>query len=127
MRQNLRMPLLRIFDLRKSYPTPQGLLMVLKGVNLTLEPGSSVALMGESGSGNSTLLHLVAGLDDADSGEIRLRAIPCVDQYRHARIVSVIRGCLTKDQTPVELFRSAIMKLGVSCRLDPGSCEGRSP
>jgi ABC-type dipeptide/oligopeptide/nickel transport system ATPase subunit len=119
--------MLKIFDLRKSYPTPQGPLMVLKGGNLTLEPGSSLALMGESGRGKSTLLHLIAGLDAADSGEIRLHAIPCVDQYRLARIVSVIRGGLTNDQTPVELFHSAIMKLGVSCRLDPGSCEGRSP
>ncbi len=72
MRQNPRIPMLKIFDLRKSYPTPQGPLMVLKGVNLTLEPASSLALMGESGSGKSTLLHLIAGLDDADSGEIRL-------------------------------------------------------
>jgi putative ABC transport system ATP-binding protein len=40
------MPMLKIFDLRKSYPTPQGPLMVLKGGNLTLEPGSSLALMG---------------------------------------------------------------------------------
>ena len=64
--------MLKIFDLRKSYPTPQGPLMVLKGVNLTLEPATSLALMGESGSGKSTLLHLIAGLEDADSGEIRL-------------------------------------------------------
>jgi hypothetical protein len=56
-----------------------------------------------------------------------LGVIPCADQHRHARIVSVIRSCLTNDQTPVELSHSAIMKLGVSCRLDPGSCEGRSP
>src|SRR5919107_3747784 len=64
--------MLKISDLRKSYPTPQGPLMVLNGVNLTLEPASSLALMGESGSGKSTLMHLIAGLDDADSGEIRL-------------------------------------------------------
>jgi ABC-type transport system involved in cytochrome bd biosynthesis fused ATPase/permease subunit len=54
------MPLLKIFDLRKSYPTPQEPL-VLKGVNLTLETGANLALMGESGSGTSTLLQLIAG------------------------------------------------------------------
>ncbi|QUE92179.1 ABC transporter ATP-binding protein [Pseudomonas sp. SCA2728.1_7] len=55
----------------KSYLTPQGPLPVLQGVDLTLEAGSSLALMGESGSGKSTLLHLVAGLDKVDSGSIR--------------------------------------------------------
>ncbi|MHC8309645.1 ABC transporter ATP-binding protein [Pseudomonas sp. GT1P32] len=55
----------------KSYATPQGPLSVLQGVDLTLKPGSSLALMGESGSGKSTLLHLIAGLDKVDSGSIR--------------------------------------------------------
>jgi putative ABC transport system ATP-binding protein len=55
----------------KSYATPQGPLRVLQGVDLTLQPGSSLALMGESGSGKSTLLHLIAGLDKVDSGSIR--------------------------------------------------------
>lgn len=56
----------------KSYATPQGPLPVLQGVDLTLKPGSSLALMGESGSGKSTLLHLIAGLDKVDSGSIRI-------------------------------------------------------
>jgi len=55
----------------KSYATPQGPLPVLQGVDLTLKPGSSLALMGESGSGKSTLLHLIAGLDKVDCGSIR--------------------------------------------------------
>ncbi|WP_295515821.1 ABC transporter ATP-binding protein [uncultured Pseudomonas sp.] len=62
--------MLTITDLHKSYPTPQGPLPVLLGVDLHLGQGESLALMGESGSGKSTLLHLVAGLDRADSGRI---------------------------------------------------------
>ncbi|WP_416422995.1 ABC transporter ATP-binding protein [Pseudomonas sp. App30] len=62
--------MLRITQLHKSYPTPQGPLPVLAGVDLQLEQGQSLALMGESGSGKSTLLHLVAGLDRADRGHI---------------------------------------------------------
>ena len=68
--------MLNVLDLRKSYPTPQGPILVLRGVNLTLEPASSLALMGESGSGKSTLLHLIAGLDEPDSGEVRLDNVP---------------------------------------------------
>jgi len=60
----------------KSYATPQGLLPILKGVELTLWPNTTTALMGESGSGKSTLLHLLAGLDDADAGEILLDGEP---------------------------------------------------
>ncbi|WP_434676167.1 ABC transporter ATP-binding protein [Pseudomonas sp. D3-10] len=63
--------MLEVREVFKSYPTPQGLLPVLQGIDLTLPPGSSLALMGESGSGKSTLLHLVAGLDKVDRGCIR--------------------------------------------------------
>ncbi|WP_277962506.1 ABC transporter ATP-binding protein [Pseudomonas sp. RIT-To-2] len=64
--------MLTITHLQKSYPTPQGPLPVLAGVDLQLAQGQSLALMGESGSGKSTLLHLVAGLDRADSGRIEV-------------------------------------------------------
>ncbi|MNI21332.1 putative ABC transporter ATP-binding protein [compost metagenome] len=63
--------MLQVQGVFKSYATAQGPLPVLQGVDLTLKPGSSLALMGESGSGKSTLLHLIAGLDKVDSGSIR--------------------------------------------------------
>jgi putative ABC transport system ATP-binding protein len=44
----------------------------LRGVNLTLEPGTFTALVGPSGSGKSTLLRLLACVDRPDSGEIRI-------------------------------------------------------
>uniref|UniRef100_UPI003594547F ATP-binding cassette domain-containing protein n=1 Tax=Thiocapsa sp. TaxID=2024551 RepID=UPI003594547F len=42
-------------------------------VSLTLSPGESVAVMGESGVGKSTLLNCIAGLETVDGGRIRLR------------------------------------------------------
>ncbi|WHZ05501.1 ABC transporter ATP-binding protein [Neobacillus sp. YX16] len=45
---------------------------VLDGINLNVKKGSFVSIVGPSGCGKSTLLYLVAGLDKADSGEIRV-------------------------------------------------------
>ncbi|UXZ98001.1 ABC transporter ATP-binding protein [Pseudomonas phytophila] len=64
--------MLEVKNVFKSYATAQGPLAVLRGVDLSLQKGSSLALMGESGSGKSTLLHLMAGLDQADKGQIEI-------------------------------------------------------
>ncbi len=61
-----------VTNLAKSYRSASETVTVLRGVNLRVAAGESVALTGESGSGKSTLLHLIAGLDAADSGDIRL-------------------------------------------------------
>ena len=65
--------MLDVTGLTKSYRAAGEEIAVLRGVNLSVRAGESVALTGESGSGKSTLLHLIAGLDAADSGEIRLQ------------------------------------------------------
>ncbi|MGF6310588.1 putative ABC transport system ATP-binding protein [Bradyrhizobium sp. i1.8.4] len=67
--------MLRVTGLTKSYRAAGEDVAVLRGVDLAVTTGESVALTGESGSGKSTLLHLIAGLDAADSGEIRLADI----------------------------------------------------
>ena len=64
--------MLSVRNLTKSYRSAGEDVAVLRGVNLDVAAGERVALKGESGSGKSTLLHLIAGLDSADSGEIRL-------------------------------------------------------
>ena len=63
---------LSVRNLTKTYRSAGEQVAVLRGVNLDVVAGERVALTGESGSGKSTLLHLIAGLDKADSGEIRL-------------------------------------------------------
>jgi putative ABC transport system ATP-binding protein len=65
-------PVLQVTGLTKSYRTAGEQVAVLRGVNLSVAAGESVALTGESGCGKSTLLHLIAGLDAADSGKITL-------------------------------------------------------
>jgi len=62
-------PALHIRDLAKSVP---GGRLLFDGLNLTLAPGEHVAVRGESGVGKSTLLNLVAGLDEPDAGHIEI-------------------------------------------------------
>jgi peptide/nickel transport system ATP-binding protein len=68
------MSLLRIRDLRVSYPGPGGPDEVLHGIDLDVEAGARVALVGESGSGKSVAARSILGLDSdaALSGSIRL-------------------------------------------------------
>jgi putative ABC transport system ATP-binding protein len=63
---------LSVRNLTKTYRSAGDEVAVLRGVTLDIARGERVALTGESGSGKSTLLHLIAGLDAADSGDIRL-------------------------------------------------------
>jgi len=46
---------------------------VIKDINFNIEPGESLAVIGPSGCGKSTLLYLLAGLEKADSGEIKIK------------------------------------------------------
>ncbi len=64
------MALLTAEDIHKSYPLDGGRLHILKGVNLEVEQGSIVALMGPSGSGKSTLLNILGTLDQPDRGRV---------------------------------------------------------
>ena len=88
--------MLRLVDVRKSYLSGTDRLQVLRGVTMELARGEVAALMGPSGVGKSTLLHLVAGLDRPDSGAIevagervtRLRE-GAMDQFR-LRTVGVV-------------------------------------
>jgi lipoprotein-releasing system ATP-binding protein len=66
------MALLTVSDLHKSYTVAGTRLPVLRGLSLSVEAGEMVAVVGASGVGKSTLLHLLGGLDHADTGEIRI-------------------------------------------------------
>lgn len=66
------MPLLELRNVSKAYREPAGgaSVPVLRGVNLTIEPGQSLAITGPSGCGKSTLLNILGTLDEPDSGEV---------------------------------------------------------
>lgn len=62
--------------LRKNYLSGGQQLEVLRGVDLDVAAGESVAIRGESGSGKSTLLNLLSGLDGPDAGELHWAGRP---------------------------------------------------
>lgn len=62
----------RVADLHKSYPTAAEPLDVLMGVDLQVEAGEVVAIVGASGSGKSTLLNIIGALDRPTVGSVEL-------------------------------------------------------
>jgi macrolide transport system ATP-binding/permease protein len=66
------MPLLQIENLTKEYPAGDQPMAVLKDVNLSIEAGEMVAIVGASGSGKSTLMNILGCLDRATRGTYRI-------------------------------------------------------
>src|SRR5574341_1075377 len=70
------MTVLEAKQVKKQYQMGEVTVDALDGVNFVVNKGEFVAVMGPSGSGNSTLLHLLGGLDGASDGEITLAGQP---------------------------------------------------
>ncbi len=62
--------ILRSTNVHRGFNTPQGRIEVLKGINLELTRGEMVTVLGVSGVGKTTLLHILGGLDRPDRGEV---------------------------------------------------------
>ena len=67
------MEVLKTVNLKKIYQMPSGGVQALDGVNLSIEEGEFVAIVGSSGSGKTTLLNLLGGLDRPSEGSIYVR------------------------------------------------------
>ncbi|HEY3589387.1 MAG TPA: ATP-binding cassette domain-containing protein, partial [Buttiauxella sp.] len=64
--------LLELRDIRRSYPSGDEQVEVLKGINITIEAGEMVAIVGASGSGKSTLMNILGCLDKPTSGSYKV-------------------------------------------------------
>jgi len=76
--------------LRKSYPSGDALLEVLRGVDLDVAAGESISVRGVSGSGKSTLLNLLAGLDAPDSGTVAWAGLTDTGARRRAAFLGMV-------------------------------------
>lgn len=68
-------PVLELRNIERTYVTEAGPLQVLRGVNLVLQPGEIVGLVGPSGSGKSSLLHAAGLLERPDGGEVLIGGV----------------------------------------------------
>ncbi len=78
-------PVLSIRGLERTSVTAAGSLSVLKGVDLDVQPGEIVGLIGPSGSGKSSLLHAAGLLEHPDAGQITIQGVDCSNLGERAR------------------------------------------
>ena len=78
---------------------------VIKGINLDIEPGEMVGLVGKSGAGKSTIINLLCRFFDVDSGEIRIDGVP----IRDMRLLDLRRQIGIVMQEPF-LFRASLLE-----------------
>jgi lipoprotein-releasing system ATP-binding protein len=102
--------MLELSNVSKHYVTPRGSLAVLRDVSLSLAPGEAAAIMGPSGSGKSSLLYVLGGLEPPSAGRIRLDGRNIFDlspaelaDFRNAKIGFVFQDhCLLPQCSVLE-------------------------
>ena len=113
--------MIHLKDINKTYQGAQPL-HVLKGINLDIEKGEFVSIMGASGSGKSTLLNILGILDNYDSGEYLLNGVPIWNlsesraaEYRNKMIGFIFQSFnLIPFKTAVENIELPLFYQGVS-------------
>ncbi len=148
--------LLELNDVRKQFDALEGgqPLVVLDGVNLNVNPGEAISIIGPSGSGKSTLLNLMGGLDTPSSGDVvldgrnlaglsdaelarvRSRQIGFIFQQHHllpqctvlenVLIPTLAAGADGASMHPETRARDLLKRVGLDHRLDhrPGQLSG---
>ena len=77
------MSIIRLENVVKTYETGATSVRALRGIDLTIEPGELVAIMGKSGSGKSTMMNILGCLDTPTSGTYTLDGVPVAGLNRN--------------------------------------------
>lgn len=85
MEQNINMPFLQLNSLVRTFHQGQRQINVLRGASADIYPGQAIALVGPSGSGKSSLLHIIGLLERPDEGAVILNGVDCADLSDHQR------------------------------------------
>lgn len=93
------MSLLKAHKIHKSYGNKFNRQEVLKGIDLTLEQGEFVSIMGASGSGKTTLLNVLSSIDQVSHGTIEVEGnlITSMKSKNLRSFVSIISGLYSKS------------------------------
>jgi putative ABC transport system ATP-binding protein len=77
-------PLIVMNSVGKSYETPAGTFVALSGIDIEIDRGDFLAIVGKSGSGKSTLINLLTGIDRASTGSITVSGEPVTGKSESA-------------------------------------------
>jgi ABC-2 type transport system ATP-binding protein len=91
--------------LRKTYRTSSGPIEAVRGIDVSIEPGETVALLGPNGAGKSTTIDMVLGLTPPDGGEVTLFGSPPSQAVERGAVGAMLQsGSLIHDLTVRELL-----------------------
>jgi putative ABC transport system ATP-binding protein len=122
------MALLEIQNLEKYYPLPDGdSVKVLDIEEFKMEPGDKVVIHGESGSGKTTFLHLIAGILRADSGSVKLggKEVLIMSQSVRDRLRATSIGYIFQTFNLLQGF-TCLENVLLGMSFGPGIDEGRA-
>ncbi|WP_285115462.1 ABC transporter ATP-binding protein [Leifsonia sp. fls2-241-R2A-40a] len=112
-------PAVQLTSVGKAYGYGSSAMIALKDVGLSIEPGRFVSLIGPSGCGKSTLLRIVAGLETADRGEVRVHDVT-PSEAGAAKLIGLV------PQTPALLPWLTVLKnVSLPQKINPGAAKRR--
>jgi ABC-2 type transport system ATP-binding protein len=96
---------IELVGLRKSFPGPQGPILAVRGIDVSIAPGETVALLGPNGAGKSTTIDMLLGLTKPDAGRVSIFGLSSHEAVNAGAIGAMLQtGAVLRDLTVRELI-----------------------